>query len=136
MNNITIETLESCLNYTDTSKISGMDYGTFIRALVYTIQKGLPIEIMDNLTGIITKAELKSFSLSYKEGEEGVSDNISIKYTKIDGDVLNTLELKEIGPRKVTKDKKSGSRTFYRYYLKLSKNEDYRITFNRRISKE
>lgn len=134
MKKISSEELEKCLKYADITKITATDYGTFIRAIVYTIQKNLPIEIIDNSNNII-KAQIKSFSLTYNEGDEGRNDVLDIAYYKSNEEILHMLEFDKIGTGNVVKDRKSGTRTFYRYYINMDSKYSFRFTFNRRISK-
>lgn len=136
MNMITKEELDKCLEYCDITKISTTDYGTFIRALVYTVEKDLPVEIIDNTTKNTIKAKLEFFSIEYKDGQEGSWDSININYTEVGGEALKYLRFDRIGKGNVVKDKKSGTRTFYRYYINSGKDTGYRFTFNRRISKD
>ncbi|QUH25893.1 hypothetical protein [Serpentinicella alkaliphila] len=134
MKKMSSEELEKCLKYADITNITATDYGTFIRAMVYTIQKNLPIEIVDNSNNII-KAQIKSFSLTYIEGDEGRNDILDVEYYKSDEEILHTLEFDKIGTGNVVKDRKSGTRTFYRYYINMDNKQSFRFTFNRRISK-
>ncbi|MBB6215381.1 hypothetical protein HNQ80_001470 [Anaerosolibacter carboniphilus] len=135
MNTITSEALDACLKYCEITKLSATNYGTFIRALVYTMNTELPVEIVDNETGRIMKAQLKFFSITYTEGQEGVLDNLNIQYIVVGEEALKTLKFEKIGTVNVIQDKKSNARTFYRYYINLNKSVSYRFTFNRRISK-
>ncbi|MDR5658450.1 hypothetical protein RH915_03000 [Serpentinicella sp. ANB-PHB4] len=135
MNKITSETPNKCLDYCDMPKLTATDYATLIRALVYTKNKELPVEIIDHTTNSNIKAQVQFFSVAYSEGEEGISDSIIIKYTTSDSQEIKTLSFESIGRRNVTKDRKSGTRTFYRYHINLEGEKAYRLTFNRRISK-
>lgn len=134
MKTLTSESLDTCLQYADYPKLTATDYGTYIRALVYTIQKELPVEIINNSQDII-KAKINYFTISFNEGEEGIKDSLAINYEVEDNKNLYTLRFDSIGIRNISKDKKSGSRSFYRYYINNSNEDNYRFTFNRRISK-
>ncbi|SCY75428.1 hypothetical protein [Alkaliphilus peptidifermentans] len=133
---ITSEELDNLLAYCDSTKISTTDYGTFLRALVYTMNKELPIEIIDNATNTIIKAHLKFFSIKCMEGIKGGFDGLKLQYILTGEDDLKTLLFDKIGKNNVMKDRKSGTRTFYRYYINENESSGYRFTFNRRISKE
>ena len=135
MNTITSESLDKCLEYCDIKPLASTNYGTFITALVYTMRKELPVEIIDNETSSMIKAQLKFFSITYTEGQEGSFDRLNIQYIVVGEEELKTLDFEKIGKVDVIQDKTSGPRTFYRYYINQHKNSGYRFTFNRRISK-
>ncbi|AKL96181.1 hypothetical protein CACET_c27360 [Clostridium aceticum] len=135
MNMITSESLDRCLEYCDIKQLASTNYGTFIRALVYTMKTELPVEVIDNENNIMVKAQPKFFSIAYREGQEGISDSLNIQYVVVGEDELKTLKFEKIGRLDVIQDKKNSTRTFYRYYIKQNKNASYRFTFNRRISK-
>ena len=136
INTIKSSDIDECIAYSDLSKISGTDYGTLIRALVYTMKKVLPVEILENGSNEIYKIEIKEFSVNYVVGDEGASDSLTLSYNKLGEELLHTMQFKTIGRNNVVKDIKSGSRTFYRYYIDGNKSTGYRFTFNRRISKD
>lgn len=135
MNTITSESLDGCLEYCDIKQLDSTNYGTFIRALVYTMKTELPVEIIDTERNIMVKAQPKFFSITYTEGQEGISDRLNIQYIVVGEKEVKTLEFEKIGRLDVIHDKKNSARTFYRYYIKPNKNSGYRFTFNRRISK-
>lgn len=136
INTISSEELDKCLEYCDITKISTTDYGTFIRALVYTIKKELPVEVLENNDNSISKINLKEFTLNYVLGEEGIADSLTIDYCIVGEEKQQSMSFKVIGKNNVIKDIKSGTRTFYRYYINPEKSTGYRFTFNRRISKD
>lgn len=135
MNTITSELLDKCLEYCDITGLSSKNYGNFIKALVHTMKSELPVEIVDKETNSIMKVQLKFFSITYKEGREGVLDTLNIQYIEVGQEELKTLKFEKIGKIDIIQDKKNSSRTFYRYYINPSQNNGYRFTFNRRISK-
>lgn len=134
MNIVTSEELNKCLEYSDNPNIEASDYGTLIRAMVYTMNKELPVEIMKVEAYSIIKAQLQHFSIGYTEGQEGSNDSIKMKFILLDEGGSETLDLEGLSKSDVKKDKKSGTRTFYRYYINLG-GKSLRFTFNRRISK-
>jgi|GEM_PF-3052824 len=136
INTIKSSDLDECIAYSDVSKISGTDYGTLVRALVYTMKKALPVEVLENGSNELYKIEIKEFSLNYIVGDEGSADSLTLSYSKQGEDLQQTMQFKTIGRNNVVKDIKSGTRTFYRYYIDGNKSTGYRFTFNRRISKD
>lgn len=136
INTISSEELDKCLEYSDITKISITDYGTFIRALVYTMRKELPVEVLDNSNNSILKINIQGFTLNYVVGEEGVSDSLTLNYVLVGEEKQQSMSFKIIGKNNVIKDIKSSTRTFYRYYINPDKSTGYRFTFNRRISKD
>ncbi len=137
MNRITTQNLQKCMEYSYNDKISASEYASLIRFLVMTINKQLPIELLDNTNDKILKVQIINFEIDYKEAQEGEADNLTINY-KIEGEEnQQTLSLINTGKDKVSKDSKSGSSTFYRYYVYAESNEEgYRVTFNRRVTKK
>ncbi len=136
INTIRSEDLEECLAYSDSAKLYGTDYGTLIKALVYTMKKSMAVEILANDTNEILKIEIREFTLSYVVGEEGSTDSLSISYNRTGEENVHTLSFKVIGCGSVIKDKKSSSRTYYRYYIDGNRSTGCRLTFNRRITKD
>lgn len=136
INTVSSEALDKCLEYVDNPKLATTDYGTFIRALVYTMRKELPVEVLENASNNIIKVTISDFSINYVLGEEGTADSITMNYTLVGEEDKQTMNIKTIGKNNVIKDIKSGTRTFYRYYINADKSTGYRITFNRRISKD
>ena len=132
---ITSASPDKCLEYCETKKLSSTNYGTFIRALVYTMKSEYPVEIINNENKSMIKAQLTFFSIEYTEGKEGNFDRLHIEYRTVGEDELRTLEFERIGKPDVLQDRKSGARTFYRYDINPDKTAGYRFTFNRRISK-
>jgi hypothetical protein len=135
MNTITSESLNQCLEYCESTQLSATNYGSFIKALVYTMKADLPVEIMDNKTKTIIKAQLKFFSITCPEGQEEISDSLEVEYTVMGDETLKTLSFEKLRRLDVVQDIKSSARTFYRYYINQSKKTGYRFTFNRRIAK-
>ncbi len=136
INTIRSVDLEECLAYSDSAKIYATDYGTFIGALVYTMRKSMAVEVLANDSNEIFKIEIREFSLSYVVGEEGSADSLTISYNRVGEENVHTFNFRVIGCSSVIKDKKSGSRTYYRYYIDGNRSTGFRFTFNRRISKD
>ncbi|MDF2545948.1 MAG: hypothetical protein K0R93_846 [Anaerosolibacter sp.] len=135
MNTITSESLNQCLEYCESTQLAATNYGSFIRALVYTMKAELPVEIMDNESKTIIKVQLKFFSIACPEGQEGSADSLQIEYAVIGDEALKTLNFEKLRRLDIVQDIKSSPRTFYRYYINQSKKTRYRFTFNRRITK-
>ncbi len=135
MNTISSQDLDQCIKYSDIEKISGLGYASFLRCLVSTMEKGMPVELLDSATDEIFKAHILQFSIDYKENEEGEQDNLNLELKLVESEIQKTLSFMNIGKFKVKEDKKSGPRSFYRYYVRGENNKNYRFTFNRRISK-
>ncbi|KAB3530501.1 hypothetical protein [Alkaliphilus serpentinus] len=133
MNTISSEAFNQCLKYCESKELDSTNYGTFIRSLVYTMITEQPVEIIDNDANATIKARIKFFSIDYTEGQEGVSDVLNIEYTIEGEEEKKLLKFEKIGRVDVVQDKKSSSKSFFRYYI--NKNGGYRFTFNRRISK-
>lgn len=136
MNRVTSKNVEECLKYTYTDKITASEYASFIRFLIMTMKKDLPIEIFNNEDDTIIRGKVNHFTIDYPTGEEGNSDNLTIKMGPSHEEELE-LQLLSVGKERVSKDSKSGTKTFYRFYIYPASNEEgYRITFNRRVTKK
>lgn len=137
INTITSENLDECLEYTYVDKITGSEYASFLRFLIMTIRKELPIEILNNDDDSIIKARIMNFTVDYKIDGEGESDNLTLNYVDVDDEKQETLEFINTGKNKASKDSESGSSRFYRFYIYAENNEEgYRVTFNRRVTKK
>ncbi|MBM7615672.1 hypothetical protein [Alkaliphilus hydrothermalis] len=134
-NTISSKNLEACLQYTYVDKITASEYASFIRFLIKTMKKEMPIEILNNLNDTIIKGMIKDFSIEYKENAEGEEDHFTINLVE-EGEEKKVMML-NIGKEKVGKDNKNSAKTFYRFYLYPESNEEgYRVTFNRRVTKK
>jgi len=135
VNTISSKNLDGCQKYTYVDKISVSEYASFIRFLIKTIKKEMPIEILNNLNDTIIKGMIKDFSIEYNVDGEGENDNFTINLIA-DGEEKN-ISMINIGKEKVGKDSKNSPKTFYRFYLYPESNEEgYRVTFNRRVTKK
>ncbi len=136
-NTISSENLDRCLEYTYDDKISASEYASFIRFLVMTMKKELPIEILNNDNDTIIKGQITSFSIDYNMDEEGENDDLTLNLATTSDKESETIRFINTGRMKVSKDSKNGSRTFYRFYIYAENNEEgYRCTFNRRVTKK
>ncbi len=135
MNTVSSENLEQCLEYSNNNKLYGLGYSSFLRCLVRTIQKELPVEVLDNDNNEIFKGSIINFSIDYEVHKEGKNDSLTIGFKDIESDKEKTIDFLKPGEFKVREDEKSGPRSFYRYYVYGANNKGYRFTFNRRISK-
>lgn len=134
---ISSNNLDGCSKYTYLDKIAASEYASFIRFLVKTIRKEMPMEILNNLNDTIIKGHVKDFTIEYEENHEGEADNLIINLITLDDQETKTINMLDIGTEKVAKDTKNSPKTFYRFYLYPDSNEDgYRCTFNRRITKK
>ncbi len=133
MNKISSNNLEQCLEYSDNDKLFGLGYGALLKCLVKTIQKELPVEVLDNDNGEISKAYISNFTIDYETSQEGKQDQLVIEFREVNSDNERTIEFLEPEKFRVKGDAKSGPRSFYRYYVYGGNNKGYRFTFNRRI---
>jgi len=137
INTISSENLDRCLEYTNVDKISISEYASFIRFLVMTMKKELPVEILNNDNDTIIKGQVSGFSIDYADNKEGETDNLTLNIITADDEEQQTLKLVNTGKNNVSKDAKSGPRTFYRFFIYAENNEEgYRCTFNRRVTKK
>lgn len=137
INTITSENQDQSLEYTYLEKITRSEYASFLRFLLMTIRKDLPIEILNNDDDSIIKARLINFTVDYKIDGEGEADNLSLNFVNLDSEKQETLKLINTGKNKASKDSESGSSRFYRFYIYAENNEEgYRVTFNRRVTKK
>jgi len=137
MNTISSEDLDRCLEYSYDDKISISEYASFIRFLVMTMKKELPIELLNNENDTMVKGHVMNFSIDYKADKEGENDDVILNIITGDDKEQQTLKLINTGKNNVSKDSKSGPRTFYRFYIYAENNEEgYRCTFNRRVTKK
>lgn len=137
MNTISSKNLGRCMKYTYVDKITTSEYASFLRFLVMTIRKELPIEIVNNDNDTTIKGQVMSFSINYEADKEGECDDLTLNLVSIDDEEPQTFKFTNLGKTKVGKDNKSGSKTFYRFYVYPESNEEgYRCTFNRRVTKK
>lgn len=137
MNTISSQNLEQCIEYSYGNKIAASEYASFLRFLVMTMKKDLPVELFDQSNDQVVKGQIKDFSVQYQSGREGEVDALSLNYITVGEEKLQTLILINTGSEKVSKDASSGPRTFYRFYVYAENNEEgYRFTFNRRVTKK
>jgi len=137
INTISSENLDRCMEYTYVDKISISEYASFLRFLVMTMKKELPVEILNNDNDTIIKGQVINFSIDYQVDREGENDDLTLNIITVDDEDQQTLKFVNTGKSKVSKDTKNGPRTFYRFYLYAESNEEgYRCTFNRRVTKK
>lgn len=136
MNLISSKDIDKCLKYSYLDAISVSEYASFLRFLIKTVKKELPVEILNKANNVIVKGKVADFTIEYYDGREGKNDNLIINILKNDEE-LETFSLSDIERESVSKDSDSGPRTFYRFFIYPESNEDgYRFTFNRRITKK
>lgn len=136
MNTISSQNLDKCMEYSYIDKIAGSEYGSFLRFLVMTMKKELPVELRDNVDDKIFKAQIVDFSINYEEDREGDADNLILSFIIVGEENQQTLSFLNTGKSKASKDSNNGPRTFYRYFLYAENNQGYRFTFNRRVTKK
>jgi len=137
MNTISSENLDRCVEYSNDNKISTSEYASFLRFLVMTMKKELPIEILNNENDTIIKGNVINFSIDYQVDKEGENDDLTLNLVALGDEDQQTLKIVNTGSKKVSKDAKNGSNTFYRFYIYAESNEEgYRCTFNRRVTKK
>jgi len=137
MNTISSENLDRCSEYTYVDKISTSEYASFLRFLIMTMKKELPMEILNNDNETIIKGQVTNFSIDYQEDREGENDDLILNLITVGDEEQQTLKFVNTGSKKVSKDAKNGSNTFYRFYIYAESNEEgYRCTFNRRVTKK
>ena len=136
-NTISSENLDRCVEYTYADKISASEYASFIRFLVMTMKKELPVEILNNGNDTIIKGQITSFSIDYNMDREGENDDLTLNLATASDKESEVVQFINTGRMKVSKDSKNGTRTFYRFYIYAENNEEgHRCTFNRRVTKK
>ena len=136
MKTVSSKNLDDCIKYTYLDNLSKTEYGSFLRYLVMTMKKDMPIEFMNLKDKSVVKAQIKEFTIDYNEGIEGEKDILNFFYIPVDAKEKQKLEFVSTGKSRIIKDAKSSSKNFYRFFLYGDDEKGYRITMNRRITKK
>ncbi len=124
-----------CIEFIQAEDIEGTSYGQLIHYLLKTIDKDFPVEFMHVLKETTFRGKIDHFTV-YDAGETlGESATLTIYYKTDDNEELQSICFENTGIDHIEKDRKSSSKSFFRFFVNSSNKTPQRLTFNRRLSK-
>ncbi len=135
MKRISSNEVEKCIAFSKADGIADTGFGQLIHYLIKTIEKDYPVEFMHVIKETVFRGKVDHFTLYYSDENMGENNTLTIYYKTDESTELETISFEKTGIDQVEKDRKSSSKSFYRFFIKSENKTPHRLTFNRRLSK-